>query len=107
MMQLAALVDTRMQGFMDTTGDRAVHMHANSVNCNANPQPRVQDICLPINTPDLLPACCPCGTVQYMLEAEQLGPEQLGYDRPSSKLLAFMCRHYGLSHYVPQPNNVS
>jgi alpha-tubulin N-acetyltransferase 1 len=42
-----------------------------------------------------------------MLDAEQLGPEQLGYDRPSSKLLAFLRKHYGLASYVPQPNNVS
>jgi hypothetical protein len=44
--------------------------------------------------------------VQCMLDAEQLGPEQLGYDRPSSKLLAFLRKHYGLASYVPQPNNV-
>jgi hypothetical protein len=44
--------------------------------------------------------------LQHMLESEQLGPEQLGYDRPSSKLLAFLRKHYNLASYVPQPNSV-
>jgi hypothetical protein len=43
---------------------------------------------------------------QCMLESQQLGAEQLGYDRPSAKLLAFLHRHYGLGRYIPQPNNV-
>lgn len=51
--------------------------------------------------------CVLYSAVQCMLDAEQLGPEQLGYDRPSSKLLAFLRKHYGLASYVPQPNNVS
>jgi hypothetical protein len=54
----------------------------------------------------MLHRAMPC-SVQYMLEAEQLSPEQLGYDRPSSKLLAFLRKHYGLASYVPQTNNVS
>jgi hypothetical protein len=41
-----------------------------------------------------------------MLEAEQLAPESLGYDRPSAKLLSFLRRHYGLANFIPQPNNV-
>jgi hypothetical protein len=41
-----------------------------------------------------------------MLHEEQLGAEQLGYDRPSSNLLAFLRKHYNLATYVPQPNNV-
>lgn len=41
-----------------------------------------------------------------MLEAEQQSAEQLGYDRPSNKLLGFLRKHYGLASYVPQPNNV-
>lgn len=40
-----------------------------------------------------------------MLAAEGHTPEQLGYDRPSPKLLAFLHKHYHLSSYVPQTNN--
>lgn len=47
-----------------------------------------------------------CCVLQHMLECEQLGAEQLGYDRPSSKLLAFVRKHYNLASYVPQPNSV-
>lgn len=36
-----------------------------------------------------------------MLEAENVRPEKLGYDRPSDKLIAFCKRHFGLSKYVP------
>lgn len=50
--------------------------------------------------------CCAACVLQSMLDAEQLGAEQLGYDRPSSKLLAFLRKHYSLASYVPQPNNV-
>eukprot|EP00775_Hariotina_reticulata_P004091 gene4091-4338_t len=42
---------------------------------------------------------------EYMLAAEGQTPEQLGYDRPSPKLLAFLRKHYHLSSYVPQTNN--
>jgi len=40
-----------------------------------------------------------------MLAREQLTPCELGYDRPSPKLLAFLRKHYGLSKYRPQNNN--
>ena len=36
-----------------------------------------------------------------MLETENISPEKLGYDRPSSKLLAFCAKHFGLKKYVP------
>ena len=42
---------------------------------------------------------------EAMLAHERLQAHQLGYDRPSSKLLAFCGRHYGLKDYVPQNNN--
>lgn len=40
-----------------------------------------------------------------MLEGEQTTPAQLGYDRPSPKLLAFLKRHFGLHKFRPQSNN--
>jgi hypothetical protein len=40
-----------------------------------------------------------------MLQHESLLPEELAYDRPSPKLLAFMRKHFGLSRYSPQNNN--
>jgi GNAT superfamily N-acetyltransferase len=40
-----------------------------------------------------------------MLRGEGTSAAQLAYDRPSSKLLPFLARHYGLSRYVSQPNN--
>ncbi len=40
-----------------------------------------------------------------MLETENVSPAKLGYDRPSSKLLAFCAKHFGLKKYVPQNNN--
>eukprot|EP00931_Biecheleriopsis_adriatica_P047378 TRINITY_DN27314_c0_g1_i1.p1 TRINITY_DN27314_c0_g1~~TRINITY_DN27314_c0_g1_i1.p1 ORF type:complete len:269 (-),score=43.07 TRINITY_DN27314_c0_g1_i1:118-924(-) len=40
-----------------------------------------------------------------MLAREQVSPEQLGYDRPSPKLLGFLKKHFGLSKYRPQNNN--
>jgi alpha-tubulin N-acetyltransferase 1 len=36
-----------------------------------------------------------------MLEKESVRPENLGYDRPSEKLLGFLAKHYGLKRYVP------
>jgi len=42
---------------------------------------------------------------EYMLSQEAVRPEKLGYDRPSSKLIAFLGRHYELKNYVPQNNN--
>jgi len=38
---------------------------------------------------------------EYMLQAENAIPEKLGYDRPSSKLISFLSKHYGLKNYVP------
>jgi len=40
-----------------------------------------------------------------MLAREKLTPCELGYDRPSPKLLGFLRKHYGLSDYRPQNNN--
>lgn len=40
-----------------------------------------------------------------MLEAEGATADQVAYDRPSPKLLAFLHKHYGLANYVPQNNN--
>ena len=42
---------------------------------------------------------------EYMLDNEKINPEKLGYDRPSSKLIGFLSKHYGLKNYVPQNNN--
>lgn len=48
----------------------------------------------------------PCIIKQFMLQAHQATAEQLGYDRPSSKLLAFLWKHYGLANFIPQANKV-
>ena len=40
-----------------------------------------------------------------MLAHEHRQPHQLGYDRPSPKLMAFCAKHYGLRDYIPQSNN--
>lgn len=40
-----------------------------------------------------------------MLEAEGTTADQVAYDRPSPKLLAFLHKHYSLANYVPQNNN--
>jgi len=40
-----------------------------------------------------------------MLQRERTAPAELGYDRPSPKLLAFMKRHFGLTKFQPQSNN--
>jgi len=42
---------------------------------------------------------------EAMLEHERQVPAKLAYDRPSSKLIGFMAKHYGLKSYVPQNNN--
>lgn len=39
-----------------------------------------------------------------MIECEKIEPRKLGYDRPSSKLLSFLKKHFHLSEYVPQNN---
>ncbi|XP_073389633.1 uncharacterized protein [Physcomitrium patens] len=41
---------------------------------------------------------------EFMLEQENKRPCQLGYDRPSSKLLSFMAKHHNLSKYESQTN---
>jgi len=43
--------------------------------------------------------------LEKMLATEAVEPRKLAYDRPSSKLIAFLNRHYGLSQYTPQNNN--
>lgn len=40
-----------------------------------------------------------------MLDSEGLFPEQLGYDRPSPKLIGFLNKYYKLNYFVPQNNN--
>lgn len=40
-----------------------------------------------------------------MLETENKQPLELGYDRPSPKLLGFLAKHYNLKSYSPQTNN--
>ncbi|KAL7749234.1 hypothetical protein RI367_005386 [Sorochytrium milnesiophthora] len=40
-----------------------------------------------------------------MLEAENVQPSALAYDRPSPKMLSFLNKHFGLWKYNPQPNN--
>ncbi|KAH7444625.1 hypothetical protein KP509_02G085500 [Ceratopteris richardii] len=39
---------------------------------------------------------------QHMLSKEGLCAHQMGYDRPSTKLISFLQKHYGLIKYVPQ-----
>lgn len=40
-----------------------------------------------------------------MLEAENIKPHKIAYDRPSPKLFGFLKKYYGLSHFTPQENN--
>ena len=42
---------------------------------------------------------------ERMLRDERTVPAALAYDRPSSKFIAFLAKHYGLRDYVPQANN--
>ena len=39
-----------------------------------------------------------------MVKQEGVRPAQLGYDRPSPKLIGFLKKHFGLSNYRPQNN---
>ncbi|XP_076864563.1 alpha-tubulin N-acetyltransferase 1 isoform X2 [Brachyhypopomus gauderio] len=41
----------------------------------------------------------------FMLEHKKVKAEQMAYDRPSSKFLAFLEKHFDLKHSVPQVNN--
>ncbi|KAM9435014.1 alpha-tubulin N-acetyltransferase 1 isoform 2-T2 [Clarias gariepinus] len=41
----------------------------------------------------------------FMLQHKKVEPEQMAYDRPSSKFLAFLEKHFELKHSVPQVNN--
>ncbi|XP_014875126.1 alpha-tubulin N-acetyltransferase 1 isoform X2 [Poecilia latipinna] len=41
----------------------------------------------------------------FMLQHQNVEPVLLAYDRPSTKLLAFLARHYNLRQSVPQVNN--
>lgn len=41
---------------------------------------------------------------EAMMDIENKLPHQLGYDRPSSKLMNFLVKHYQLSGYIPQVN---
>ncbi|PNH04963.1 Alpha-tubulin N-acetyltransferase [Tetrabaena socialis] len=42
---------------------------------------------------------------EHFLTTEGLDPANLGYDRPSPKLLGFLKKHYGLNEYLSQSNN--
>ena len=42
---------------------------------------------------------------EHMLSQQDATPNKLGYDRPSSKLLGFMRKHYGLDDHVKQNNS--
>lgn len=42
---------------------------------------------------------------EYMLNHVNTHPSCLAYDRPSTKLLSFLNRHYQLNNFVPQNNN--
>lgn len=42
---------------------------------------------------------------EYMLEHQNVRPEQMAIDRPSEKFLSFLYKHYGLEHILPQMNN--
>ena len=42
---------------------------------------------------------------EEMLHNEGVRPHEIGYDRPSPKLLGFLRKHYNLSSYEPQTNN--
>jgi len=54
-------------------------------------------------------SCQRCGIgkkmFEHMLEAEQIRPHRIAYDRPSPKLIGFLAKHYDLKHYTPQENN--
>ncbi|GLD95782.1 hypothetical protein PINS_up004460 [Pythium insidiosum] len=41
---------------------------------------------------------------QSMLQNEQITARKLAYDRPSPKLMAFLCKHSSLTAHFPQPN---
>ncbi|XP_043995128.1 alpha-tubulin N-acetyltransferase 1 isoform X1 [Gambusia affinis] len=41
----------------------------------------------------------------FMLQHQNVEPVLLAYDRPSTKLLAFLAKHYNLRQSVPQVNN--
>ena len=40
-----------------------------------------------------------------MINSENVLPQKLAYDRPSPKLIKFLQKHFGLTHFVPQNNN--
>ena len=40
-----------------------------------------------------------------MLKFENIQPSNLAYDRPSSKLMGFLKKHYSLMNFTPQNNN--
>lgn len=42
---------------------------------------------------------------EHMLQLENTNACKLAYDRPSSKLISFLKKRYGLSDYLPQSNN--
>ncbi|OMJ77896.1 hypothetical protein SteCoe_22416 [Stentor coeruleus] len=42
---------------------------------------------------------------EYMLIEENVTPNKIAIDRPSSKLIGFMRKHYNLNEYIPQNNN--
>ena len=42
---------------------------------------------------------------EFMLSHENIGANKIAIDRPSSKSLTFMRKHYGLTDYIPQNNN--
>jgi alpha-tubulin N-acetyltransferase 1 len=42
---------------------------------------------------------------QYMLDTESIKPNKIAYDKPSSKLIKFLDKHYGLKSFIPQNNN--
>eukprot|EP00347_Sterkiella_histriomuscorum_P008197 403346009 len=42
---------------------------------------------------------------ERMINDEKRQPKELGYDRPSPKLLAFLAKYYNLRSYSPQSNN--
>ncbi|XP_036001534.1 alpha-tubulin N-acetyltransferase 1 isoform X3 [Fundulus heteroclitus] len=42
---------------------------------------------------------------KFMLQHQNVEPELMAYDRPSTKLLAFLAKHYSLIQSVPQVNN--
>eukprot|EP00425_Heterocapsa_triquetra_P033031 CAMPEP_0195119592 /NCGR_PEP_ID=MMETSP0448-20130528/119837_1 /TAXON_ID=66468 /ORGANISM="Heterocapsa triquestra, Strain CCMP 448" /LENGTH=208 /DNA_ID=CAMNT_0040156939 /DNA_START=37 /DNA_END=660 /DNA_ORIENTATION=+ len=54
-------------------------------------------------------SCQRCGygrlIFDTMLEEERVRPEHLAYDRPSSKFLGFLGKHFGLTQYRPQNNS--